>query len=194
MKVRHVFATGLAVAFALALTSAAQAAYIARVSIQGAKQGWFRGEGPGKAGTPPTMPLLNFRYELAMPRDPASGLPTGMRQHKPVVITREWGPATPQILQALLTNEVLTSVTVEFVKTNANGQEYVYHTVKLTNARIASLKHYTKAARQAEGQPAKHDSAYDRLELEDVSFTFEKIEIDNKDGKTSAGDDWETRP
>src|ERR1035437_6118285 len=121
MKARHVFATGLAVAFVLTLTSAAQAAYIARVSIQGAKQGWFRGEGPGKASNPPTMPLVNFRYELVIPRDPASGLPTGARQHKPIVITREWGPVTSQILQALLTNEVLTSVTVEFVKTNANG-------------------------------------------------------------------------
>jgi type VI secretion system secreted protein Hcp len=190
MKARYTLTTGLLAGLVFTLASAASAATFARVSIQGAKQDWFRGEGPGKASNPPTMPLVNFRYELVIPRDPASGLPTGARQHKPIVITREWGPVTSQILQALLTNEVLTSVTVEFVKTNANGQEYVYHTVKLTNATITSLRHYT----QAGGPGAKHSAGGNSLELEEVSFSFQKIEIENKDGKTVAMDDWETRP
>lgn len=190
MKARHVLAMGLAVAFALTLTSAAQAAYIARVSIEGTKQGWFRGEGPGKATNPATLPLVNFKYELVVPRDPASGLPTGARQHKPVVITKEWGAATPQLLQALVTNEILKSVLIEFVQTNAGGQEYVYYTVKLTNASIMSLRRYTRAGDQG----GQHASTGDHVQLEDISFTFQKIELTSKDGNTMAMDDWEARP
>lgn len=31
---------------------------------------------------------------------------------------------------------------------------------------------------------------YDAHELEDVSFTFQKIEMENKEGQTVASDDW----
>ena len=39
--------------------------------------------------------------EAAMtPRDSASGLPTGKRQHKPVVLVKQWGAASPALIGA----------------------------------------------------------------------------------------------
>lgn len=35
--------------------------------------------------------------DVVSPRDAASGLPTGKRQHKPVRITKEWDAATPKL-------------------------------------------------------------------------------------------------
>jgi type VI secretion system secreted protein Hcp len=164
-------------------------AYQFYVSIEGAKQGTFksstakstdRKEAEITAGK-----IAGIRYfaETVSPRDVATGQASGKRQHKPIVITKEWDAASPQIFTALVTNEVLTTVLFEFVKTSPQGQEHVYHTVKLTNANVSDVKSYLDLT-DTSGDP------FDAHELEDVSFTFQKIEIENKDGKTQAADDW----
>jgi type VI secretion system secreted protein Hcp len=168
-------------------------AYEFYVTIQGSKQGTFKGdsrgvEGParGKAtknGKHDKIPGIRFFFETSSPRDLATGQASGKRQHKPILITKEWDAASPQLFSALVSNEVLKSVLFEFVKTNAQG-EFVYHTVKLTNATVSEIKAYLDLT-DTTGDP------YDAHELEDVSFTFEKIEIENKEGKTAAVDDWQ---
>src|SRR4249920_960420 len=70
------------------------------ISVKGQKQGPFKGEALQK-GAEGKIAGLKFRHELMSPRDPASGLPTGKRQHRPVIITKEWGAASPQLFQAL---------------------------------------------------------------------------------------------
>jgi len=37
---------------------------------------------------------------LIAPRDSASGLPTGKRQHKPIMVVKEWGAASPALIQS----------------------------------------------------------------------------------------------
>jgi len=39
--------------------------------------------------------VINFEQEIVSPRDAASGLPTGKRQHKPFVITKELDKSSP---------------------------------------------------------------------------------------------------
>jgi type VI secretion system secreted protein Hcp len=68
------------------------------------------------------------------PRDPASGLPTGKRMHKPVTVTHELGGSSPQFLNALSTNEPIDSVVINFYRTDCNGQDFNYHRVTLTTA------------------------------------------------------------
>jgi type VI secretion system secreted protein Hcp len=153
------------------------------VSIEGSKQGKFKGDG-SRRGRPDSIVGLGFHYEIVSPRDPASGLPTGTRQHKPIVLTKEWGASTPQIFQALVTNEVLKSVVFEFVRTNANGEEVVDQVVKLIDASVANIEQYIHF------NAAGHAESDDARELEDVAFTFARIEIENKTGQTSASDDW----
>jgi len=43
---------------------------------------------------------------LIAPRDAASGLPTGKRQHKPMVIVKEWGAASPALINAKIGYDV----------------------------------------------------------------------------------------
>jgi type VI secretion system secreted protein Hcp len=147
------------------------------VLITGAKQGAFKGEGT-RLRDRNRLVGITYAYELSSPRDPASGLPTGQRQHHPVMFTKEWGAATPQILAAEATNENLTTVLFQFFKTDVTGKEYVFQTVKLTNASISDVKQYTDK------------SGF--FEIDEVSFTFQKIEVDNTDGKTSFVDDWQS--
>ena len=146
-----------------AATAQADSIYI---SIKGQRQGPFKGEALQKGGEG-KIAGLKFRYELISPRDPASGLPTGKRQHKPVMITKEWGAASPQLFQALVTNEVLPEVVIDFVGVDPKtGGMALSHTIKLTNASVADISHSTEPITTG---GSRH--------LEDVSFTFQKIEL-----------------
>ena len=114
-------------------------AFQAYISIKGKKQGQFKGEGIQNRRKDKWMPVLAFAYAVQSPRDVATGQASGKRQHKPIVITKEWGPASPQLLQALNSQEALSSVEFQFTKRVAAGDELVYHPVKLTNARILAF-------------------------------------------------------
>ena len=146
------------------------------MTVKGHKQGSFKGEdnaGPKKLGI---ITVVGYRYEVSSPRDAASGLPTGKRQHKPVVITHEVAGSSPQFLNALVTNEILDEVVINFFRTERTGQEVNYYTVKLTDATVSEDKQYTSG----------------NTVLEDIAFTFRKIEQEDKIAKTSFADDWTT--
>jgi type VI secretion system secreted protein Hcp len=162
-------------------------AYEFFITIEGTKQGKFKTPPGGGASADGLrggkIPGIRFFAETTSPRDVGTGQASGKRQHKPITITKQWDASSPQLFQALVTNEVLKSVLFEFVKTNLQGEEFVYHTIKLTNGTVSNIKSYLDLT-DASGDP------YDAHELEDVSLTFQKIEIENREGKTTAVDDW----
>jgi type VI secretion system secreted protein Hcp len=98
---------------------------VATVMVKGQTQGNF-------SDTP--IDVTAVAHEIVSPRDPASGLPTGKRQHKPIVLTMAWGPSTPRFLQALVTNENLTTFKLTLID---NGQAVA--TIELTNASVAQF-------------------------------------------------------
>ena len=130
------------------------------------------------------MPVAAFAMDLKSPHDAATGQISGRRQWAPVVVTKYWGAASPQGLSACATNEVLTDVVIEFMKTSSQGEEYVFERVTLTNAVIGETRRFTSRRPDDGAAPASP------LELEDWSFSFQKIEVDDNDGKTSFADDW----
>ena len=156
------------------------------VAISGKKQGQFKSETTNPRRQDKWIPVLSFSYELTSPRDAATGQASGKRQHKPVHIIKEWGAASPQLLSALASNEVLDSVSFEFEKVAADGVESVYYTVTLTNASVADVRQFTPDLYQ--DQPP-NDKEY--RELEEVQFTFQKIEERSRDGQTVWADDWQ---
>jgi type VI secretion system secreted protein Hcp len=129
---------------------------------------------------------IKFSMQITSPRDAASGLPTGKRQYSPITFTKLWGPSSPQFLLALSRNEVLTSVTFQFLKAMPTGQEVVFQVITLTNATVSSVRRYIGLAGANE--------APDTRELEDISFTFQKIEVTDKAaGGATFADDWTAR-
>lgn len=160
-------------------------AYEFYVTVEGIKQGGFKQETPREKHEG-KIPGISFHYKVESPRDSASGMASGKRTHHPVAFVKEWGASTPQFFQALCTNESLKSVLFEFVKTDSNGEEYVYHTIKLVNASVSEIHQYLEG-------DAKQDQSHDLHELEEISFTFQRIEMESKDGKTMAVDDWYQR-
>ena len=108
-------------------------------TVTGAKQGAFKGETTQK-GRENMIPVVAFDYGVTSPHDVATGQAAGKRQEQPVVFTKEWGASSPQFFAAAYTSEVLTSVVFDFFVTNLAGVQQLDHTVKLTNATIASVQ------------------------------------------------------
>jgi type VI secretion system secreted protein Hcp len=144
------------------------------VKVVGKKQGTFKGDGLTARGHLDQMLATAFDYGLVSPRDIATGQASGKRQHKPIVITKEWGPSMPQFLTAAATNEQLTKVTMEFWDTTRTGVQRLHFVVTLTNASVSEVKQHL---------------ANDLL-TEDLSFTFQKIQVEDRIGGTIFMDDW----
>ena len=153
------------------------------VTITGAKQGAFKGESTNAKHTQ-SIEGLGFSFDTQTPVDPTTGQASSKRQHSPITITKEWGAASPQLLQALTTNEVLTSVVFEFVFTSPTGVEQAFQTITLTNATVVEQRRYINYP------PLAHGGQSDRQELEEISFVFQKIELTDTAGGTTATDDW----
>ncbi len=137
---------------------------IGTIAITGAKSGQFTGS---------PFNIEGFDHEITSPRDPASGLPTGKRQHKPITITAEVGIAAPQLMAALVNNETLSSVVISLYKA---GTTTVGTTITLTNASESDFSNQCEA-----GYP----------NCETASFTYQKITWTWLDGNITASDDWE---
>jgi type VI secretion system secreted protein Hcp len=165
----------------------------AYIAIKGARQGQFKGETEVAERKDKWMEIAAFTMELDVTHDLATGQPSGKRQHKPVTIVKEWGAASPQILQACATNEVLTEVEIEFARANTSGTQ-IAQTVKLTNASISAIARFTGSPDGAEDRAtAGHSKANDMQEYERISMTFQKIEVSDVAGKTTFADDWRSR-
>jgi type VI secretion system secreted protein Hcp len=162
-------------------------AYEFYVTVKGMRQGAFKGESPRK-GHEAKAAGISYQHEVQSPRDVATGQASGKRQHKPIVFTKEWGASSPQYFQALVTNEWLESVLFEFYHTNKQGKEEVYYTIKLVNATVCNIRYMTGAGESATS--AKTTGAYDTHELEEISFTYQRIEVEHQLAKTAVIDDW----
>ncbi len=104
----------------------------------------------------------------------ASAGRAGMRRaSEPVVITRYSDEASKFFVTAAVSGELLPAVLFEFTRASSSGTE-VFQTVKLTNAIVSSVKTLNGVDRP----------------MEEVSFTFQKIEYENKDGAAAAPTSW----
>ncbi len=154
----------------------------AYLNLKGQKQGDIKGSVTQK-GRENKIMVIAVSHEVLSPRDSASGLPTGKRQHKPFVITKELDKSSPLLYNALVNNENIIEWELQFWKPSATGAERQYYTVKLTNANIASIDF-----RMLNN---KNPELVRYAEYEEIAFTYQKISWTIVDGGVTAQDDWE---
>lgn len=169
----------LLLAAGIALAPFIPAAEPIHVLITGETSGEIRGDNADGS-----IAGLAFEHSIISPRDAASGLPTGKRQHKPLTIVKAIDNSTPRLYQSLVANENLKTVVIKFYRPIVAGENPVlYYTVTLTNASISSLRNW---------KPNTRDLSADRAgDLEEVSFVYQKITWTFAEGHISASDDWE---
>jgi type VI secretion system secreted protein Hcp len=146
----------------------------AYMSVKGAKQGDIKGESYRK-GLEGKIRLLDFELSAIAPRDLATGIATGKRQHQPFAFETEVGSATPLLMQACVNNEVLTDVKIGVYKHDAKGQESNYLNVHFVNATVSKY--------DLTGNPPDADYPIARFEI-----TFQKVEVEVE--KKMMADDW----
>jgi len=112
----------------------------------------------------------------------ATGHSSGKRQHEPFRIVKEVTPSSPAVFQAAVAgmtgNRVNPRLDINFYKTNKQGKLLPYFTITLTNAALAGI------------HPKPHPRKIGASELEEINFTFQKIDFKWLSGGTSAADDW----
>jgi type VI secretion system secreted protein Hcp len=143
---------------------------IGNVAITGRSNTPIKG---GPDGQKDKIDVLSYSEGIVSPRDAASGLPTGKRMHKPFTIVKEVDAATPLLMQACATNETLPAVQLALHPPGASADVV---TVTLHNASCSEIEDSTA-----------EDGVH---EIETVSFTFQKITVENAAAKTMFEDDW----
>lgn len=156
--------------------SSSTAAFSTFMQIEGETQGMFETENPFIDREDWTQ-VFEYNHAVISPRDAASGLPTGRRQHQPIVITKPVDAASPQIFQALVDNENLPTVVIEFERASQSGGVEIYYRVELTNASIAGVR--------------KNFGTIDG-DTETISIAYQSITEENTLEGTIAEDDWES--
>jgi type VI secretion system secreted protein Hcp len=156
------------------------------MTAKGQKQGEIKGSCEQK-GRENSMMIIAVSHEIVSPRDSESGLATGKRMHKPLVVTKELDKATPLLHNSLVHNENLTEVVLKFYKpqiraTGGMGQEVNHYTIKLTNATIASITMRMPNNRHPELKQFET--------FEEIAMTYEQIEWVWQEGGVTATDRW----
>lgn len=155
----------------------------AYLNLTGETQGKINGS-VSKAGREDSIKVIAVIHEVDSPRDAASGLPTGKRQHKPFIITKEVDKSSPLIYQLLTNNENITEWELRFWRPSRSGKEFQFYTVELHNASISSIR--------MEMINNKYPENMKHREREHVSFAYQKITWTWEDGGISSEDNWET--
>jgi type VI secretion system secreted protein Hcp len=155
------------------------------LTLEGATQGQIQGSvtAQGKVGS---ISVQYLQSKIVSPRDAASGLPTGKRQHEPLVFRKTVDKSTPKLLRALVTNENIDEAHFKFWRPSATGKEEQYFTIDLQDASLASSNLY---------HPDSYDTGAGGTspgDLEEWSFTYRNITWTFTDGGITAEDDWET--
>lgn len=152
----------------------------AYLRLAGSSQGEIKGSVTmrGKAGS---IMVIAADHEVVMPRDAASGIASGKRQHKPLVITKEVDKSSPLLMNALIRNEVISKWRLQFYQPSISGTETHFYTIELVNASIEGI-HF-------EMLNNKYPENMQHKEREHVSFRYEKIIWTFENGGITAQDD-----
>ena len=124
-----------------------------------------------------------FESETNTAREVQSGLATGRRQHKPLVIRKAIDKSTPQIAKAL-TKSAKIDGEFKFFRPNPSGDGTTQHfyTVKISDGRVANQKMISEWA--APGDPHAVPPQ------EEVQFVFQTITWRYEDGGVEHEDSW----
>lgn len=155
----------------------------AYMRLTGETQGEIKGS-VTQAGREDSIMVIGWNHEVVSPRDAASGMASGKRQHKPLTVTKELDKSSPLLANVLYNNENITQWELRCWRPSPTGAEEQYYTVELVNATISSIRSEQLNNKYPDNMPHK--------EREHISFTYQKIIHTFEDGGITAEDDWET--
>lgn len=139
------------------------------LTLEGETQGDILGS-VTQAGHEGQIHCIGYQHTIVSPRDAASGLPTGKRQHKPFVITKEVDKSTPLLYYSLTNNENMANFKMEFISDSIS-----FYRIELVDAQIVSI----------------HSELRPDINVEVISFVYSRIIWTWVQEGITAEDDWE---
>ncbi|MEA2627777.1 MAG: type secretion system secreted protein Hcp [Chloroflexota bacterium] len=140
-------------------------------------QGVFKGDdNPTARAGAGQITITGYQFDVSAPRDASTGQAAGKRVYKPLIATHVMGGSSPEFLAAAATGENLTSVVINFYRTDRSGRDINYYRVTLTNAFVSEVRQYTGGTDV----------------LEDDSFSFQKVEQQDLIAHTQFTDNFNT--
>ena len=131
-----------------------------------------------------SIEVNGFVHGVSSPRDAASGLPTGKRQHKPFVFTKAVDSASALLMDALIRGSVMESVELQMWRATPGSREEHYYTVTLSNASVSDIR--TEMLNNQYPENQQHEIR------EHVSLCYQRISWTHAD-RSTASDQWESR-
>lgn len=123
----------------------------------------------------------SLTVEVTIPRDPQSGQVTGQRVHAPARVIKYVDKASPMLMQAIASGEVL-QMEAQFFRTATSGKQEHYYTVKFTDVVLVHYKQHTPNALDPESGSYR--------DMEELAFTYRQIDVTHEVAGTSGSDDW----
>jgi type VI secretion system Hcp family effector len=160
-----------------------QAQYHGYMTIVGKPDGAFK----GASTKAKHKPVLEAPVIMSIMRKDA-----GSSKHGPITFTKQVDESSPAIWQAHTSNEVLPEISFMIYKP---GDDSKWKVVTFNNAVINGVT-VKKVAKNPNGDPGKgkanqQPAPSNTTDLEEISFTFDKISIEYySGGNVSITDDW----
>jgi len=155
------------------------------VTIQGEKSGIVKGTSMQR-GNQGKIECSGVRFSSTSPvRSTSTGITAGRANAGTVTIIKNFDTSSPQLLQSYYSNEFLKIVTIEFYKGGGGMEPKLIQKITLTNAVISEIAQY-------EGVATPDKSPANNL-LEEISFSFQKIETTYDPAQTNSVVSYEVR-
>ena len=129
-----------------------------------------------------TIEVLGFEHDLHIPTDRKNGTAAGTRVHGQFEITKNFDKSSPELYKYLCNGKAIGEVTLNWYQINPAGEEVVYFTHVLTNARVTQLYAWMPNVDDPSTERYKH--------MEKVAFQYEKINWKFADGNIEHSDSW----
>lgn len=118
----------------------------AYLQVTGSRQGEIRG-GSIRRGREGLIDVIDFRHQIALPKVGGDIPRMPDVVHDAIELVKEVDCSTPKLYRALTGSEPLDSVGMEWFRYSSAGQEELYFSVQLGNARIVSIETFMPETR-----------------------------------------------
>jgi type VI secretion system secreted protein Hcp len=137
----------------------------AYLKVTGSEQGDIRG-GSIRRGREGLIELVDFRHQVAIPQTNKEIPRLSAVVHEPLEIVKEIDCSTPKLYRAMVRRESLETIAIEWYRYSPLGQEELYFSITLFNARIVSIDSF-----MPEGQGYAEHVRF----IEKVRLSYERI-------------------
>jgi type VI secretion system secreted protein Hcp len=137
-----------------------------------------------KTGREGFCEIMEFEHSVRIPFDSQRGQLTGVRNHKPAQLTKEYDKASP-ILYDCLCNGKTIALNIHWFKIDDTGTEVEYFTHTLEGGKIQDIRSYMPNTKDPQKETFTH--------MEVVSVMYNTIEWLFTDGNIAYKDSWQTQ-